>query len=88
LPTTARAAEPIVSLRLYLCSEEPDVAGMLPKMPARPVHSSPVRVKGGEKTFAAEFTEDLGNRMAARGNIEEGPRRSEAARRKRGFGRK
>jgi hypothetical protein len=51
---TARAAEPIVSLCLYLCSEEPDIAGMLPKMPARPAHRSPVRVKGGEKTFAAD----------------------------------
>jgi hypothetical protein len=53
-PATARAAEPIVSLCLYLCSEDPDIAGMLPKMPARPVHPSPVRVKGGEKTFAAD----------------------------------
>jgi hypothetical protein len=53
-PATARAAEPIVSLCLYLCSEEPDVAGMLPKMPEQPVHPSPVRVKGGEKTFAAD----------------------------------
>jgi hypothetical protein len=53
-PATARAAEPIVSLCLYLCSEEPDIAGMLPKMPAQPVRPSPVRVKGGEKTFAAD----------------------------------
>jgi hypothetical protein len=29
-PATARAAEPIVSLCLYLCSEEPAIAGMLP----------------------------------------------------------
>jgi hypothetical protein len=65
-PATARAAEPIVSLCLYLCSEEPDIAGMLQKMPAKPVHPSPVRVKGGEKTFAADYTEDLGSRMAAR----------------------
>jgi hypothetical protein len=53
-PATARAAEPIVSLCLYLCSEEPDIAGTLPKMPARPAHPSPVRVKGGENTFAAD----------------------------------
>jgi hypothetical protein len=39
---------------LYLCSEEPDISGMLPKMPARPTHPSSVRVKGGEKTFAAD----------------------------------
>jgi hypothetical protein len=55
-PATARAAESIVSLCLYLCSEEPDIAGMLPKMPAKPVRPSPVRVKGGEKTFAADST--------------------------------
>jgi hypothetical protein len=53
-PATARAAERIVSLCLYLCSEDPDIAGMLPKMPARPPHRSPVRVRGGEKTFAAD----------------------------------
>jgi hypothetical protein len=53
-PATARAAEPIVSLCLYLCSEEPDIAGMLPKMPDRPTHPVPVRIKGGEKTFAAD----------------------------------
>jgi hypothetical protein len=53
-PATAKAAEPIVSLCLYLCSEEPDVAALLPKMPQRPARPSPVRVKGGEKTFAAD----------------------------------
>jgi hypothetical protein len=31
-----------------------DIAGMLPKMPARPADPSPVRLKGGEKTFAAD----------------------------------
>jgi hypothetical protein len=86
-PATARAAEPIVSLCLYLCSEEPDIAGMLPKMPARPAHPSPVRVKGGEKTFSG-LTQNLGSGMAARGDFEEDQRRSEAARRKRGSGRK
>jgi hypothetical protein len=53
-PATARAAEPIVSLCLYLCSDAPDITAMLPKMPAQPARPSPVRVKGGEKTFAAD----------------------------------
>jgi hypothetical protein len=53
-PGTTGAAEPIVSLCLYLCSGEPDIAGMLPKMPEWPTHPAPVRIKGGEKTFAAD----------------------------------
>jgi hypothetical protein len=63
VPATAIAAEPIVSLCLYLCSEEPDIAGLVPKMPERPTRPSPVPVKGGKKTFAADTARIWGTGM-------------------------
>src|ERR1700736_4018970 len=87
-PATARAAEPIVSLCLYLCSEDPDIAGMLPKMPARPVHPSPVRVKGGEKTFAADSPRIWGAGWRLGAILRKARAEAKEPATKRGFGRK
>ena len=46
--TLAGMVEPLVSLTLYLCSEQPDIGG-----PGRPGNPQPKRVKGGERMFAA-----------------------------------
>jgi hypothetical protein len=81
-PATARAAEPIVSLCLYLCSEDPDSAGMLPENAGA---TGPPVSRAGERRgedFCCGLTKDLESRLAARGNIEEDPRRREAARAK------
>jgi hypothetical protein len=68
----AKAAEPTVSLCLYLCSEEHDIVALLPKMPAQPARPSAVRVKGGAKTFAADSPRIWGAGLRPRGHIAQG----------------
>lgn len=58
----ARAASPLVSLLLYLCSERPDIGG-----PQQPSNPRPKRVKGGERLFASPSirTWDVAYRLGA-----------------------
>jgi hypothetical protein len=70
------------TLCLYLCSEDPDSAGMLPENAGA---TGPPVSRAGERRgedFCCGLTKDLESRLAARGNIEEDPRRREAARAK------